>query len=293
MALQASESPYTRKHREGLLRCVKEVAVAAREKIKRAAARACGGHTTRINTNMFVPRHTSSSHDHRGRTAAPAPASAISSDDDNDDVPPVPCTDIITFWSSVSSTHSSYALSIESFFSHPQLVEIYQRLLRVEQNWQTDDLSALCDDQRAGPRVGYVYVAKNPFFGPLLKIGATMRTPQIRVRELAGAGVPEPFEVITSIPSTNPFALEREIHAHYAGVRKYGMKKEFFLLDEDDAIAYFHSLAVRAMSMPPRAPRGEPPQTKIKRLRKMYLSAQTRAAKLQAELSAAGARPGL
>ena len=116
-----------------------------------------------------------------------------------------------------------------------------------------------------------------------------MRTPLIRVRELAGAGVPEPFEVVAAVPSTNPFALEREVHKHYDSVRKYGMKKEFFLVDEDDIVAYFHALTVRATSMPPRVPRGEPDRTKVKRLRRMYLSAQARAAKLQAELSAAGA----
>ena len=181
-------------------------------------------------------------------------------------------------------------MTIESFFAHPQLANIYQDILRIEQTWQTDDLSTLCADQSAGPRIGYVYVARNPLFGPLHKIGATMRTPQIRVRELSGTGVPEPFEVVASIPSTNPFALEREIHAHYASVRKYGMKKEFFLVEEADIVAYFHSIAVRAMSMPPKAARGEPQQTKLKRLRKMYLNAQTRAAKLQAELSAAGER---
>ena len=251
-ALQATENPHAKEHRRDLLALFKSIAATARNSIKvRCAPK---GHK-------------------RQSPASPVP----------------PYTELVNFWASTTPSDTDYALTIESFFSHPQLVDIYLRMLGIEQTWQNDDMSNLCANPHPGVRVGYVYVAKNRFFGPLHKIGATMRTPQIRVRELAGAGVPEPFEIVASIPSTNPFALEREIHAHYDSVRKYGMKKEFFLVDEDDVVAYFHALAVRAMAMPPKVPRGEPTQTKIKRLRKMYLNAQARAAKLQAEMLASKA----
>ena len=98
--------------------------------------------------------------------------------------------------------------------------------------------------------MGYVYAAQNPLFHGLIKIGATMRTPQIRVKELSGTGVPEPFELVAYLPSTNPFMLERELHAHFATLRKYGRKKEFFSLTVDEVVAHFERMAPRAMNLP-------------------------------------------
>ena len=77
-----------------------------------------------------------------------------------------------------------------------------------------------------------------------------MRTPAIRLRELSGTGIPEPFELVAVLPCTNPVVMEREIHTHFAEVRKYGKKKEFFTLTRETVAVYFDSLAVKAMTQP-------------------------------------------
>jgi hypothetical protein len=90
--------------------------------------------------------------------------------------------------------------------------------------------------------MGYVYAAWNPLFPDLIKIGATMRAfPIIRVDELSSwAGVPEPFQLVASIAAPDPFALERELHRHFDSVRKYGRKKEFFLVTKEEIGYQFH-----------------------------------------------------
>jgi hypothetical protein len=90
--------------------------------------------------------------------------------------------------------------------------------------------------------MGYVYAAWNPLFPDLIKIGATMRAfPIMRVEELSSwAGVPEPFQLVASITTPDPFALEREIHRHFDSVRKYGRKKEFFLIAKEEIGYHFH-----------------------------------------------------
>lgn len=90
--------------------------------------------------------------------------------------------------------------------------------------------------------VGYVYAAWNPLFPDLIKIGATMRAfPFLRIQELsASAGVPEPFQLVACIPTPDPFALERTLHTFYASARKYGRKKEFFLLSREEVSYQFH-----------------------------------------------------
>lgn len=96
--------------------------------------------------------------------------------------------------------------------------------------------------------MGYVYAAWNPLFPDLVKIGATMRAfPYLRVQELSSwAGLPEPFQLVASIPTPEPFALERTLHDFYASVRKYGRKKEFFLLSREEVCYQFH---VRSMQV--------------------------------------------
>ena len=116
----------------------------------------------------------------------------------------------------------------------------YMRMLLLEDSWKTEELSDLCQANEARIQTfGYCYAAWNPLFNELIKIGATMRTPHIRLKELSGAGTPEPFELISSIRCSNPFKLERSIHRHFATKRKYGMKKEFFLVTKDEIAAYF------------------------------------------------------
>ena len=191
-------------------------------------------------------------------------------------------TSPVSFWSNVSkSDQDAYESAVEVYMAQPKIAATTQKILLLEDGWRRDDLEAICDANINGTRVaGYVYAAWNPLFQDLIKIGATMRTPQIRVRELSSTGVPEPFQVIASVPSTNPFTLEREVHAHFASARKYGTKKEFFLLDQDQVVSYFEKLVVKAMTMPAKPLKRA--ETKLARLRKMYLKAEARAAALAA-----------
>ena len=115
--------------------------------------------------------------------------------------------------------------------------------------------------------VGYVYAAWNPLFEGLIKIGATMRqNPLIRVTELSkSAGIPEPFQLIASIASKDPFTLEKEIHRHYGNVRKYGKRKEFFVINRVDIVEQFHLRTVNSFMM--QTPRkGRAPNSRAQQL---------------------------
>ena len=141
--------------------------------------------------------------------------------------------------------------AVDRYFSMPEIDVIKNNMSTLEDKWHQESLLVLenaVNEQR--PVVGYVYALWNPIFPDLLKIGATFRTSNIRARELSGTGIPEPFVVVAELKCRNPFGIEREIHAHYAKVRKYGGKKEFFTLEADDAKQYFETLKLKAMSLP-------------------------------------------
>lgn len=125
--------------------------------------------------------------------------------------------------------------AMETFVNHPTMQCIFERIHAID---STEDISMSLVPYKS---IGYVYAAWNPLFGHLIKIGATMRSkPYIRVLEFSGTGVPEPFQLVASIPSRDPFSLEREIHSFYASARRYGKKKEFFLLSREEVIDQFH-----------------------------------------------------
>ena len=99
---------------------------------------------------------------------------------------------------------------------------------------------------------GNVYAAWNPLFPDLIKIGATIRQkPYMRVAELSTSGVPEPFQLVDSIACKDPFALEKEIHAHYNAVRKYGRKNEFYIVSREEILEYFHIISFKATLLQP------------------------------------------
>ena len=108
--------------------------------------------------------------------------------------------------------------------------------------WAREEEEAIA--AAAGGRVhGHCYVAWNPLFSSLCKIGATTRAPEVRVRELSRTSVPEPFQLIASFPCWEPFQVEKRIHTHFAAARKYGRRNEFFELERDVLIQYFALLA--------------------------------------------------
>jgi hypothetical protein len=156
------------------------------------------------------------------------------------------------FWSNVDrSEPEKYAVCVDRFMMDLSIQEILNSINDLEEEADSRQTSTLCNP---GTKiVGYVYGGWNPLFGDLIKIGATTRQPYVRVAELSSfAGVPEPFQLVAAVPSTNPFALEGEIHRHFASVRKYGRKKEFFLLSRSDVIDYFQTLTERAMQLTPK-----------------------------------------
>lgn len=145
------------------------------------------------------------------------------------------------FWTTVDRSNQSLYLSeVDSFLSQPAIQALFDRLHAVE-NDGSESLALVPYSP-----IGYVYAAWNPMFRDLIKIGATKRdNPYARVVELsAAAGVPEPFHLVASIPCKNPFLLERAIHSYFGSVRKYGLKKEFFLLSREDVVEHFHLRSV-------------------------------------------------
>ena len=164
----------------------------------------------------------------------------VSAPEDN----PLETTALVRFWTDLTTKDSlEYEGAIMRFFVHPHIAAIYARMVEYEHDLQAKELAIMCNACAQGFQpLGYVYVAWKELIGHLLKIGATMRTPQIRLRELSGAGMPEPFELVSYIQTPNPFALEKTIHKHFASIRKYGRRKEFFTLTRAAAITFFKSL---------------------------------------------------
>ena len=165
-------------------------------------------------------------------------------DECSSEIKPAPTTALVRFWKAVDRTHTAeYEGAIESFFVHPHIAAVYARMEACELDWKTEELATMCEACAEGASpTGYVYAAWNSLFGHLLKIGATMFTPQKRLRELSSTGVPEPFELVACIKSANPFALEKAIHRHFSNVRTYGRRKEFFTLTREQSIVYFKSI---------------------------------------------------
>jgi len=110
-----------------------------------------------------------------------------------------------------------------------------------EVKWMTTDEGCI-----AGTWVGNVYAAKNPIFGLPVKIGATVKaSPYMRLKELSSC-LPHSFQLLTCIQTTNPFALEKKVHDHFAAfsIEKDNTNRntKFFMVTEDDVHKYFEEL---------------------------------------------------
>ena len=107
-----------------------------------------------------------------------------------------------------------------------------------EARWMEKDEKCL-----AGSRVGYAYAAWNPCIGTAPKLGATMRdSPFPRLKELSSC-LPQSFQLLACVPSTDPFALEKRIHAHFASARirkdTTARNTEFFMVSHEEVCEYF------------------------------------------------------
>jgi len=160
---------------------------------------------------------------------------------------------ISRFWTNLNPMAVTvYEQKIEAFFALSDVVTVNDRIEEIEASWMKADMDDFYESNVSDTAViGYCYAIWNNLFADLIKIGMTRRTPEIRVRELSGAGLPEPFEIVAILPCTNPVKMERAIHAHYASIRKYGKKKEFFTLSRAEVAMHFGSLIANAMQDPP------------------------------------------
>lgn len=78
--------------------------------------------------------------------------------------------------------------------------------------------------------IGYVYVISNPLFPDLVKIGFTDKTPEERIDQLDGTGLPEAYIEHYRVKTKNARELEKRLHVHFNSFR-YKKDKEFFKLD--------------------------------------------------------------
>ena len=118
-----------------------------------------------------------------------------------------------------------------------------------EESWEMAEQKEIEDARGSEYRVGgFVYAASNPFFGTLVKIGATTKTPLERLKALSRTSVPEPFAMVAYIEAMEPFQLERQIHRHFSARRKYGRKNEFFDVPAMEIFHFFQMLRRQQVS---------------------------------------------
>jgi hypothetical protein len=101
---------------------------------------------------------------------------------------------------------------------------------------------------KSNTRVGYAYAAFNTCLGdPVpIKMGATMKdSPYERLKELSRC-LPQSFELLACVPSTDPFAVEKMVHAHFERFRikkrSTGRSTEFFMVNKDEVCKFFADL---------------------------------------------------
>ena len=94
----------------------------------------------------------------------------------------------------------------------------------------THPAEVLADATEIIEPIGYVYVISNPLFPDLVKIGFTDKTPEERIDQLDGTGLPEAYIEHYRIKTKNARELEKRLHVHFNSFR-YKKDKEFFKLD--------------------------------------------------------------
>ena len=93
-------------------------------------------------------------------------------------------------------------------------------------------------------RRGYVYCIANDAIPSIVKIGATVRDPEDRLREArATTWAPSCFRIIAQVPVDDAFATERALHALLAA-RRFEVRREFFTLTHEEARAVFDVVAL-------------------------------------------------
>ena len=126
----------------------------------------------------------------------------------------------------------------------------FKTLSTFEANITNHEIKWMQQDHQcnAKTRIGYSYAAINLCLGdPIpIKIGATMKdSPFHRLKELSSC-LPQSFELLACVPSTDPFAVEKLTHAHFAEFRikkkSTGKNTEFFMVSKEVVCEYFAKL---------------------------------------------------
>jgi hypothetical protein len=82
---------------------------------------------------------------------------------------------------------------------------------------------------------GYVYILTNPALPGLVKIGFSLKDPEIRRRELSGTALPYEFQLVYEALVDSPLELEQRIHSHLLSYR-VSNRREFFEITESAAL---------------------------------------------------------
>ena len=88
---------------------------------------------------------------------------------------------------------------------------------------------------------GWIYIAHNPSYEGLLKIGYTDRDPTIRMEELYSTGVPTPFVQLYVVLVDNAYEIEQKIHAELDFCRD-SKSREFFRCELEKVLTVFDNL---------------------------------------------------
>jgi len=178
----------------------------------------CGHKARKIKTKRSGDRSNEGEHNMQWDVVKKQKAVQNAPDDDADESPAA-LSDFLEFSASVLDV----------------LLEIdarEQRMVQEEQVWTS--LNPLIV-------IGFLYVAWNSCFPYLVKIGATRRdSPYYRIKELSGTSVPVKFELVAAVTTSDPFGLERRMHAHFGSKRivKAGRYTEFFFISRQVACDY-------------------------------------------------------
>lgn len=87
---------------------------------------------------------------------------------------------------------------------------------------------------------GWVYVITNDAMPGLVKVGFTMKDPQLRAKELNHTGSPSPYSVKFDVLVDGPRDIEQRVHAKLRGQRE---GKEWFRCSVADAVAAIEQVA--------------------------------------------------
>lgn len=81
---------------------------------------------------------------------------------------------------------------------------------------------------------GWVYIITNPAMPRLVKIGYSLKDPELRAQELSSSGVPHEYEVDYAILVDEPRDLEQRLHEHLKNINE---GKEWFRCSAEQVVA--------------------------------------------------------